>query len=40
MWLLLAEPWVCQLFVIVVFPDHTIFMILLVMVGTLYALSV
>ena len=22
-WLLLAVPWVCLLFVIVVFPDHT-----------------
>ena len=22
-WLFLAVPWVCQLFVIVVFPDHT-----------------
>ena len=24
-WLFLAVPWVCLLFVIVVFPDHTIF---------------
>ena len=23
MWLFLAVPWVCLLFVIVVFPDHT-----------------
>ena len=33
--LFLAVPWVCLQFVIVVFPDHTIFVVLLLLNGSL-----
>ena len=39
-WLFLAVPWVCLLFVIVVFPDHTQLIFFWLLVVSMYAWSV